>query len=221
MLRVWGRKSSSNVQCVLWCLAELGVPHDRVDAGFIYGVVDTQDYLDKNPNGTVPTIQDGDMPPLWESGAILRYLAAKYGSGAFWPADPARRAEVDQWAEWSKLNIALNFTRPIFWQMVRTAPAQRDMAVVANALTVLNGFLDTADRQLSTRQFIAGNDLTFADIQFGHCLYRYFDIDIERATHENVRRYYDGLCERPAYQQTVMEPYDELRAVDSGSKPGA
>ena len=106
MLKIWGRKSSSNVQALMWCVGELNLGYERSDAGFTYGLVETPEYLAMNPNGTVPTLQDGDHPPLWETGAILRYLADSYGSDDFWPADPVARAGVDKWAEWSKLNVA-------------------------------------------------------------------------------------------------------------------
>jgi len=69
MIKVWGRATSSNVQVVMWCLAELDLPVERTDAGFTYGVTDTPEYLAMNPNGTVPTIQDGDNLPLWEKSA--------------------------------------------------------------------------------------------------------------------------------------------------------
>ena len=73
MLKIWGHRSSSNVQALMWCVGELDLPFDRIDAGFIYGGVDTPGYLAMNPNGTVPTLQDGTNPPMWETGAILRY----------------------------------------------------------------------------------------------------------------------------------------------------
>ena len=138
MLKVWGRKSSSNVQAVLWCLAELGVAHERIDAGFTYGVVDTPEYRAMNPNGKVPTIRDGDGTTLFESGAILRYLAARHAPDAFWPADPAARAGVDQWAEWAKQNVAQGFTAPIFWKAVRVPIARRDPAAIAAAVRRLD-----------------------------------------------------------------------------------
>ncbi|MBL4727568.1 MAG: glutathione S-transferase N-terminal domain-containing protein, partial [Rhizobiaceae bacterium] len=106
MIKIWGRKSSSNVQVVLWAAAELGIGYDRIDAGLSYGVVDTPAYLVENPNGTVPMIQDGDDTPLWESSAILRYLANSYGNELMWPADPAARAQVDKWMEWAKRHIS-------------------------------------------------------------------------------------------------------------------
>ena len=86
----------------MWCLEELGLLYNRIDAGFTYGVVDSEAYLAMNPNGTVPTIRDGENPPLWESGAILRYLADRYADDDFWPSATVDRARVDQWAEWPK-----------------------------------------------------------------------------------------------------------------------
>ena len=79
MLKIWGRTNSVNVQKVLWCCEELGVDYDRVDAGGPFGVVDTPEYRRRNPNGLVPTIDD-DGFVLWESNAIVRYLAAKHRS---------------------------------------------------------------------------------------------------------------------------------------------
>ena len=210
MLTVWGRQSSSNVQAVLWCLAELGVDHERVDAGFVYGVVDTPEYRAMNPNGTVPTVRDGDGPALFESGAILRYLASRYASEPFWPAEPRARAQVDQWAEWAKQNVALYFTAPVFWQTVRVPAARRDPAAIAAAVERLEGKLRIADARLAERRFIAGETLTLADIQLGHVLYRYFDVPIERAPLPRLRRYYEALAERPAYREHVMVSYAEL-----------
>lgn len=214
MLKIWGRKSSSNVQAVMWCIGELEIPYERIDAGFIYGGVDTPDYLSMNPNGTVPTLQDGDNPPLWESAAILRYLADRYGPEEFWPTDTHARADVDKWAEWSKLNIALKFTAPVFWRVVRTPPSKRDTTAIAHALKTLDSFLDIAEARLSSFPYLAGEYFTLADIQLGHCLFRYFDIDIERTEHQNVRRYYDALAKRKAFQEHVMLSYEELRETD-------
>ena len=214
MLKIWGRRSSSNMQALMWCVGELGLEFDRTDAGFTYGVVDTPEYRAMNPNGTVPTVIDGDNLPLWETGAILRYLAGKYGSDAFWPKDPYARADVDRWAEWAKINIASNFTAPVFWRTVLTAPSRRDPAAIDDALRKLGEFLDVAETHLAHQRYLADDHFTLADIQFGHCLYRYFDIDIDRANRPNLRRYYETLADRPAYREHVMISYEELRVTD-------
>ena len=134
MIKIWGRKSSSNVQAVIWCLEILKLPYQRFDAGFTYGVVDTPEYLARNPNGTVPTIAGDDLPAWWESGAIMRHLVNRYCETEFWPEDAVQRAQVDQWAEWAKINIALEFTSPVFWKVVRTAPSMQDPVAIAAAL---------------------------------------------------------------------------------------
>lgn len=214
MITVWGRVSSSNVQATLWCLTELELKFERIDAGFIYGVTDTPAYLEMNPNGFVPTLVDGENPPLFETGAILRYLATAYGRDPFWPTDLVARTQIDKWAEWAKINIALKFTAPVFWQVIRTAPSRQDPKVLAANLETLNRFLAIADTRLENNAFIAGPDFTLADIQMGHCLYRYFDIDIPRRGFPHLQAYYERLCARPAFRRHVMVDYEELRVLD-------
>ena len=215
MLEVWGRRSSSNVQAVMWGIAELGLDHVRHDAGGPYGVTDTPAFAAMNPNRTVPVLRDGAGPALWESGAILRYLASRYGFDPFWPADPVARAHVDRWAEWAKINVALGFTRPVFWRVVRTAPARRDPDAIRAAVRAFEATLVIAEDQLADHPWLAGPDFTLADIQFGHVLHRYYDIDIARGALAHVGAYHERLTERPAYREHVMVSYDELRATDA------
>src|SRR5262249_12563139 len=86
MLKIWGRNTSVNVQKVMWAVGELGLPHERIDVGGAFGKNREPPYLAMNPNGLVPTLEDGDFL-LWESNSIVRYLAAKYGAGTLEPAD--------------------------------------------------------------------------------------------------------------------------------------
>lgn len=213
MLTIWGRKTSSNVQALMWCVAELGLDYVRYDIGHKFGGNDTSEFLQMNPNGTIPVIQDGKDDPIWETGAILRYLGSRYGDAPFWPQDLSARAQIDKWAEWSKINITLNFTMPIFWPMVRTAPQERDLAAVNKAIIVLGHYLNIAEQQLLRGDFLCGHNFTLADIQFGHVLYRYYNVPINRPAHPAVNRYYDRLTMRPAYQEHVMVSYEELCVV--------
>lgn len=213
-LTIWGRKTSSNVQALMWCVGELGLDHVRHDVGHIHGGNDTAEFLAMNPNGLVPVLRDGDGVPIWETGAILRYLAARYGNDAFWPTDPAARAQIDKWAEWAKINATLNFTGPIFWRVVRTAPSQQDAAAIKAAVIRFDSMLAIADAQLERGHYLAGSDVTLADIQFGHILYRYYDIAIDRPQRRHVERYYHALTQRPAYREHVMVSYEPLRMTD-------
>ncbi len=198
----------------MWCIGELGLPYERHDAGHRYGGTETQAFLAMNPNGTVPVLRDGEGEPLWETGVILRYLAGRYGSASFWPTEDLARASIDKWAEWSKINVALNFTAPIFWRVVRTAPADQDAAAIKRAVGLLDKVLDIAEAQLSRGSFLAGDSFTLADIQFGHVLFRYFEIVIPRQSRPMLRRYYDALTTRPAFREHVMVSYEDLRVSD-------
>ncbi|CAE1149571.1 glutathione S-transferase family protein [Serratia sp. Tan611] len=212
MLEVWGRKSSSNVQALMWCIGELGLPYQRHDVGHRFGGTDSDEFYALNPNRTIPVLRDGDLPPLWETGAILRYLANRYAPDEFWPADLIARTNVDRWMEWSKLNVALLFTAPIFWRVVRTPAAERDPAAIDQALQAFENKLMIAEQRLAGQTFLAGDTFSAADIQFGHVLYRYYDIDIGRQPLPNLRSYYDRLTERPAFREHVMVSYEALRA---------
>ena len=129
---------------------------ERLDIGHKYGGNDTPEFLAMNPNGTVPVLRDGEGEPIFETGAILRYLATRYARAPFWPEDLAARTQVDMWTEWSKINIALNFTAPIFWRVVRTAPRDRDEAAIRQAVAVLARKLDIAEARLKRRLFLRG-----------------------------------------------------------------
>ncbi len=211
MITVYGRATSSNVQAVMWGIGELGLAHERLDYGHVFGGLDTPEFRAMNPNGLVPVIRDGDLV-LWESCAILRYLAARYGDGSFWPADPVARAPVDMWAEWGKTAFSSDFTGPIFWSRVRTAAKDRDVAALATALDRFEARLDVLEAQLMRHAHVAGPDFTLADIVVGHVLYRWFDIDVPRRPRPAARAYYARLSERPAFAEHVMVPYDTLRA---------
>lgn len=118
MLKIWGRPNSINVQKAMWAVAELGLSHERKDVGGAFGGLDTEEYGILNPNRKIPVLQDGEVT-VWESHSIVRYLAARYGSGSLWPADPAARALSDRWMDW-KIATILPHLHVIFWGLVRT-----------------------------------------------------------------------------------------------------
>lgn len=210
MLTIWGRNTSSNVQIVMWAVGELGLAHERIDWGGKFGGNDDPEYLKMNPNGLIPTIRDGDLV-VWESAAILRYLAASYGDEAFWPTDPARRAPLDMWAEWIKNSFAPPLINQVFWQLIRTPAAQRNKALVEDGVARLGRLAPMLDARLGAGPYLNGEKLSFADIMVGHTLYRYFTLDFERADTPNLAAYYERLQRRPAYREHVMVSYESLR----------
>jgi len=212
MITVWGRASSSNVQAVMWTVAELGLEHERIDAGGKFGGIDTPEYLAMNPNGLVPTMRDGDLV-MFESPAIVRYLGAQYGETSFWPADPVRRARLDMWAEWAKTSFIPPLTGSIFWQLIRTPAAQRNAGALADGAAKMKKLSAMIDTRLGKGPYLDGNNFTFADVMLGHWLFRYYTLDFERAKTPNLDAYYARLQERPAFSEHAMVSYESLRVT--------
>ena len=203
MLKICGRNNSVNVQKVLWCCEEMAVAYERIDAGGAFGIVGTTEYRRLNPNGLVPTIDD-DGFVLWESHAIVRYLAAKHVA-AFWPEDRRARAEADQWMDWSQTTF-WPAIRPLFMGLIRTPPEQRDARAIEDSLVKAAQALVIADTHLKSRRFLAGGDLTVGDIALGCGIWRWMALPIERPELPNVLRWFETLGERPAYRKIVMQP---------------
>ncbi|TLX59859.1 glutathione S-transferase [Stutzerimonas nosocomialis] len=203
-VKVWGRHNSTNVKKVLWCLEELSRPYQRIDAGGAFGVVDEPSYVAMNPNRLVPCVQDGDLV-LWESNAIVRYLAARYGETTLWQTDPALRFEADKWMDWVTSSLAAPF-KVLFWNMVRTPPEQREMDEVRKAFQTCSDLLALADQALATQPYLSGERFGMGDIPLGSFAYAWFEMPIERPELKHLQAWYDRLCERPAFRTAVMIP---------------
>ncbi len=210
MLKVWGRKTSINVQKVMWAVAELGLPHERIDAGGAFGKVDTPEFAKLNPNRLVPVIDDGGFS-LWESASIVRYLGQRYGSGTLAPLDTLDVARADQWMEWASTSLYGDIISTVFWQLIRTPAAERKNEAVAASIKRAGERLAILDAQLAGRSYILGEALTVADIPAGALMYRYFTLQIDRPALPNVEAWYARLSARPAYRDHVMLDYSSLK----------
>jgi glutathione S-transferase len=172
MLTIWGRKSSFNLQKVMWLVGELQLAHRHIEVGGQFGGLDAAEFRAMNPHGKVPVIED-DGTVVWESHAILRYLAARYGRGSFWHDDPAERSLSDRWMDWSHTTLQPDFLTGVFWGFYRTPEAQRDLPAIGRKVKACARHFTLLDRHLAGRAFMLGEALTLADIPIGTSLYRY------------------------------------------------
>jgi glutathione S-transferase len=209
MLKIWGRRSSFNLQKVMWLVGEMGLPHEHIPAGGSFGGLDDPAFLATNPHGRVPVIDD-DGTVIWESQTILRYLAARYSRGRFWTDDPGERSQTERWMDWSQATLQPDFLVGVFWGFYRTPEAQRNLPAIAAKVRACARHFQLLDRVLSNRLFLCGDDLTLADIPAATSLYRYFEIEIERPSIPNVEAWYRRLQARPAYREHIMVPFGEL-----------
>jgi glutathione S-transferase len=210
MLKIWGRANSSNVQKVLWVCEELGLAFERIDIGGIFGGDKEPPYLALNPNGVIPTIEDGGLV-LWESNTILRYLAAKHADapkarGTLLPADPARRADMERWMDW-QLSVLAQPMSTMFWNLIRLPPEKRDAAAVEAARQKAAAAWDILDRHLAERTYVGGANFTVGDIPVGIMAWRWLHLPIERpAGQAHLNAWIHRLLARPGYQKYVALP---------------
>jgi glutathione S-transferase len=204
MLKIWGRTNSINVQKVLWACAELGLPFERIDAGMQFGINDTPEYRAMNPNGLVPLIDD-DGFVLWESHAIVRYLARKHGLGSLCPADPRAAADADRWMEWYSTTL-WNHMKPVFWILIRTPPEKRNLAEVEDNRRKLAAYLAMADTHLAKNDYFAGTAFTIADIPHAVLAHRWFNVPIERPTLPHYERWFRTVSARPGFVKHCAAP---------------
>ena len=201
MLKIYGRASSANVQKVTWLCTEIGLPYDRKDVGGEFGGNDQEWYLKLNPNGRVPTIDD-DGFILWESNAIIRYLAEKHAPEWAGGNDLRRRGLIGQWMDWLP-NVTAGMV-PVFHGLIRTPPEKRNAEAIeagriawAKAMTILDGGLEGHD-------YVVGNEISVADVALGPFTYRWFELPIERPTLKALEAWYRRLKERAPYRKHVM-----------------
>jgi len=204
MYKIMGRASSSNVQKVLWCCAELGIEYEREDAGMEFGKVDTPEFFDLNPNRRVPVLIEGDFV-LWESNSIMRYLAGRHDpDGRLRPADPRVRASAQRWMDWQLSMLGPQFTG-LFHGLVRTAPEARDADAIAKSRDLSEFNMEILDTQLGKTDYVAGDAFSYGDIPVAIHVYRWYQFEgIERKPLPNLERWYATLCERQPYRDHVM-----------------
>jgi glutathione S-transferase len=211
-MQLYGRRSSINVQKVLWTLGELGRfegrDYKRIDAGLQFGIVDTPEYLRLNPNGLVPTLIDGDAV-LWESNSVVRYLAASDASHALLPSDPKARADVEHWMDW-QLATLWAALRTAFIGLTRTPEPERNYDAIRKAYNEGSRLLGIADALLARQPYLAKSGFSVADIVIALCVHRWVGLAESDADRLGARpalpsltQWYEKLAARPAFQAAI------------------
>ena len=209
MIEIWGRRSSSNVQKVVWALDEIGLAFRRHTVGGGFGGTHEPAFLEMNPNGLVPVLKDGDVT-MFESNAIVRYLSARYGEGALRPKEARALAAAEQWMEWQQLNVVPAISA-IFWNEVRRPKAERNDKAIADAEASLAKSLPIADAALARSEWFAGDSFSFGDIVLGVLYWRYHKLGGKSLGLVNISRWFEVLQRRQAYRKWIM--------VDFGKSP--
>jgi len=205
MLTIWGRATSTNVQKVLWACDELGLAYKRIDIGGVFGGTDDPSYRAKNPNGLIPTLEDDDFV-LWESNAILRYLAAGDAQCRLLPADLNRRerANIDRWLDWQLVSLGLAL-RALFILLHRAGKLASEAEITA-ATKNASAMFWILDAHLATQRYAGGDRFTLADIPIGISAHRWFSLGVQRPVMPALETWYERISGRPGFQNARAIP---------------
>jgi glutathione S-transferase len=210
MMRLWGRTSSINVQKVLWCLAELGLKEDkdfeRIDAGLHFGKNRSPEFLKMNPNGLVPTLEDGDLV-LWESNTIMRYLASQYDSKNRFSSSVSAQYGSEKWMDW-QLGTMWPTLRPAFLGLTRTPEAERNHEAIKKCYQETNELFGLLDQTLESQKYCSGNEFHIGDIVLALCVHRWILLNEAfpqqtgpRTNPKNINRWLEQLKNETCFQE--------------------
>jgi glutathione S-transferase len=195
-MKLLGRKTSGNVQKVMFLFEELKMPYTREDVGRQFNNTQTPEYLAKNPNAKVPTLEDGNVV-IWESNTILRYVAAKAKSPLY-PTDLAKRTQVERWMDWQL--SALNNPYLAMFREAKLEPEKRG-ADFAAQLKDFGAQLSILDKSMKT--WVAGDEMTLADICLAPIVYRCLRFGVELPALPNVKRWDAAVSAREAFKKAT------------------
>lgn len=202
MITVWGRSDSSATARVMWAAGEAGVSVERRDWGGDFGGNDDPAFRTVSPPGRIPAITTSTGFSLWESAAIIRWLASRHPQAGLWPEDPQARWQAEAWMDWSAAPArAVGAVRTAYR---RSSP---DPAEMARSVAAAVDVLQVLETRLAGRAFVMGRQLSVADLALGVAVHRWFRVppELEPPRLPALADWYARLCERPAFREHVLE----------------
>jgi glutathione S-transferase len=186
---------------IVWLLEELELPYEINKMAFHPKDLKSEEHRARHPLGRIPVLDDGDVR-LWESGAIVEYVMARYGDGGLKPAvDSEAFPEYLQWFHYCE-GMVMPPINTIMVHSVLLPPERRDEKVLAQAQRLLSRSVAPVDAALEGREYLIG-DFSAADVMLGHAIFmanRLGQVPEELA---NIKAYVKRIEARPAFQTAI------------------
>lgn len=194
---------SPNSVKVLAVIHHLQLPVEIEMVDLTKGESNTPEFKALNPNGKIPTLVDGDFT-IWESQAIMRYLAEKHKSDLI-PSDLQQRAKMDQWLSWHTAHFG-PAVGAVVWE--RVAPRffegyQTDEHALSKGLTNLERFAPVLDAHLAGRKFVVGDQPTLADLALASPLIHIEMAQVPVTQYKNLMEWYGRVLALPYFQAAL------------------
>ena len=191
---------------VAWLLEELGIDYEIEKYSVGDRALRTPEYYKIHPMGRVPVLEDEDIR-IYESGAIVEYLLARYGKGKFVPEiNHSSFPEYLQWVHYAEGSI-MQHVNVLVVETILLPPDRRNDVNVSRALKLLKIALGNVNNRLQGKEYLTGV-FTGADIMTGHACFAASRLQVERDKEGaditemvNLNAYIDRLLDRPAFKR--------------------
>ena len=215
-MKLYAVVGSGNCRKVQATASSLGIDVDIEYLDFFDGDLTRPEYLALNPNGRVPTLVDSDFT-LWESNAIMQYLADKVPGNPLFPRDPQTRADVVRWQCWELAHFNNAFATVAFQTVLKAALLKQepDQPVVEWAMESLHEFAGLLESHLSNRDYVVGIGITLADYSIINIEGFKEMIPFDWSGYPRLNAYFDRMRADPHWAGTAPESPEAL-----GRKPG-
>lgn len=180
---------------VIWALKELGLEYENIPVNPFQGENKTPEYLAINPNGLVPTLQEGEFV-LWESMAINAYLAKNYGEGLLWTDDPKEEALIMQWSLFGIQSLDKHAVNCILHKQA-LPEEMRDATILAEAEQALIPHLAMLNDYLAGKDYLVGGRFTIADLNLAAMLDYARKAGYDFSDYAHVQTWLSKCLERP------------------------
>jgi glutathione S-transferase len=198
VIKLHGFPMSPNTRRALLMLEECGEPYTLVPVDLMAGEHKAPPYLALNPTGRVPTMVDGDFT-LWESNAILEYLAAKHRESRLGGQSPRETGEIARWMYMNAAHLSPNIAR-IFAHTIRLPPEKRIAQIVDDARAEVDRSLRPLEERLSGGDFLVGH-FTMAEVSIAPSLTNAPMLGIDLAPFPHVSAWLGRIAARPAWKK--------------------
>ena len=212
-MKLYGFSASPRTWKVRAVAAQLGIPLEYQPLDAFKGENRTPQYLALNPAGRMPTLVDGDFV-LWESDAILQYLASKTPN-TLWPDDPRTRADIMRWQNWQSAHWGSDACVPLTFQNLVKGIfglGGPDAAVVSKATEAFNKEASVLDQHLAEHDWLVGSAPTLADFTVGSYLFYANEAKLPVAAYKNITRWFERLSALPCWAETAPPPRPAVAA---------
>jgi glutathione S-transferase len=205
-MKLYGFPPSPNTWKVRAVAAYLGLPLELEFVDLTKGGSHTPAFLAINPTGRTPALVDGDFK-LWESTAILQYLASKT-TNSLWPNDARTRADIMRWQSWGIAHLGSEACQPLTFQrfvkkFLNMGPP--DEAAVAKALESFKREMTVLDEHLAKQKYLVGNALTLADFSIAAQLTYAKEADMPLASYPHVQEWLGRVRALPCWKETAPQ----------------